>query len=401
MAARTIATTDTLETFRTQFNALSETDFGDIATLDNAISATSVIGAVNELYSAIAGSLSFNITDGSNTQTIANAQTITISGTANQVTAVVSATDTLTLGLASNITVSGTTHALGTIAISGNTISSSDSATVTIDDNLSLSAGKTFTVGTLSIDETSGFPRISSTRGDKVLIVNATPAIDGSSIIFEGTTSDDKETVLTVIDPTADRTVSLPDATGTIVLKDTTDTLTNKTLTSPKINENVAVSSTATELNIMDGSATIQATVTLAGTDGVVISDGDTMKQALVSDFDTYGTSTAQTLTNKTLDLTTSGNKIRANFAGTGALPNESTYEGMFAYDTTGDNPYVADAGGWAKIITENAGVGDLSNVNISGVADSDGLVWSSAQGRFNAAAIPTAGFSIAMAVAL
>ena len=222
MAARTIATTDTLETFRTQFNALSETDFGDIATLDNALSATSVIGAVNELYSAIAGSLSFNITDGSNTQTIANAQTITISGTANQVTAVVSATDTLTLGLASNITVSGTTHALGTIAISGNTISSSDSATVTIDDNLSLSAGKTLTAGTitagsLSIDETSGYPRISSTRGDDLLVFNAIPVLQGSSMIFEGDTADDFETTLSVVDPTADRIITIPDETGTLV----------------------------------------------------------------------------------------------------------------------------------------------------------------------------------------
>ena len=222
MAARTIATTDTLETFRTQFNALSETDFGDIATLDNALSATSVIGAVNELYSAIAGSLSFNITDGSNTQTIANAQTITISGTANQVTAVVSATDTLTLGLASNITVSGTTHALGTIAISGNTISSSDSATITIDDNLSLSAGKTLTAGTitaglLSIDETSGYPRISSTRGDDLLVLDAIPVLQGSSMIFEGDTADDFETTLSVVDPTADRIITIPDETGTLV----------------------------------------------------------------------------------------------------------------------------------------------------------------------------------------
>jgi hypothetical protein len=38
----------------------------------------------------------------------------------------------------------------------------------------------------------------------------------------------------------------------------------------------------------MDGSATTQATVTLAGTDGVVISDDGTMKQALVSDFEVY-----------------------------------------------------------------------------------------------------------------
>ena len=48
------------------------------------------------------------------------------------------------------------------------------------------------------------------------------------------------------------------------------------------------VTASATELNVMDGSTTTQATVTLAGTDGVVISDGDTMKQALVSDFEVY-----------------------------------------------------------------------------------------------------------------
>jgi len=48
-------------------------------------------------------------------------------------------------------------------------------------------------------------------------------------------------------------TLTLPAATDTLVGKATTDTLTNKTLTSPKINEDVAVTSTATELNILDG----------------------------------------------------------------------------------------------------------------------------------------------------
>ena len=43
-------------------------------------------------------------------------------------------------------------------------------------------------------------------------------------------------------------------ASGVSVVGDTaTQTLTNKTLTSPKINENVAVTATATELNILDG----------------------------------------------------------------------------------------------------------------------------------------------------
>jgi hypothetical protein len=74
-----------------------------------------------------------------------------------------------------------------------------------------------------------------------------------SSITFEGATADDFETTLAVTDPTADHTITLPNATGTVVLKDTTDTLTNKTLTSPKINEDVALTATATELNVLDG----------------------------------------------------------------------------------------------------------------------------------------------------
>ena len=95
MAARQITATQTLEDFRTQFNALSATDFGDIATLDSNLSATSVIGAVNELYAAIAGALSFTISDGSNTQTLVNGNTILFQSTANQVTATVSATLTI------------------------------------------------------------------------------------------------------------------------------------------------------------------------------------------------------------------------------------------------------------------------------------------------------------------
>ena len=97
MAARQITATQTLEDFRTQFNALSANDFGDIATLDSNLSATSVIGAVNELYAAIAGALSFTISDGSNTQTLVNGNTILFQGTSNQITATVSATDKVTL----------------------------------------------------------------------------------------------------------------------------------------------------------------------------------------------------------------------------------------------------------------------------------------------------------------
>ena len=65
--------------------------------------------------------------------------------------------------------------------------------------------------------------------------LTSTSGIDVANIVFEGSTADAYETTLTVVDPTADRTITLPDATGQVVLRDTTDTLTNKTLTSPTI----------------------------------------------------------------------------------------------------------------------------------------------------------------------
>ena len=62
-------------------------------------------------------------------------------------------------------------------------------------------------------------------------------AFSGASFTFEGATSDSYETTLTVVDPTADRTVTIPNATTTLVGTDVTQTLTNKTLTTPVIAE--------------------------------------------------------------------------------------------------------------------------------------------------------------------
>ena len=221
MAARQITATQTLEDFRTEFNALSANDFGDIATLDSNISATSVIGAVNELYAQIAGSLSFTISDGSNTQAVGNAQTMTFAGTANQLTPTVSATDTITYALTPNVTISGNltasgsgTHTLGSITFASSTIASSG-ATVTVDDNLSLSAGKTLTADNISSSQsfvdfgakdvvTSGF-----------FYTSAGPTEAG--IVFEGSSQDDHEILIQAVEPTADRTITIPNETGTIV----------------------------------------------------------------------------------------------------------------------------------------------------------------------------------------
>ena len=216
MAARTIAATDTLETFRTEFNALSENDFGDIGALNPSISATSVIGAVNELYSSIAGSLSFNITDGSTTEAVSNTQTITFASTANQINAVVSATDTVTFSLPSDVIITGEftaqgtgTHSLGTIQVAGNTISSSDTSLITVDDSLTVNG--TLTVDTISSSGTISLGSSNIVTGGYIYTSST------SGFAWEGSTADDFETVLTVVDPTADRVITLPNETGTVV----------------------------------------------------------------------------------------------------------------------------------------------------------------------------------------
>ena len=60
--------------------------------------------------------------------------------------------------------------------------------------------------------------------------VNSTEIQVQNSLKFEGSTSNDYETTLTVSNPTADRTVTIQNATHTLVGRDTTDTLTNKSV---------------------------------------------------------------------------------------------------------------------------------------------------------------------------
>ena len=91
----------------------------------------------------------------------------------------------------------------------------------------------------------------------------AAPAVGTfqSSIVFEGATADDYETTLEVVDPTADRTITLPNATGTVTLNDATQTLSNKTIsyTNNTVTVQVAnvsdLSASASELNLVDGSS--------------------------------------------------------------------------------------------------------------------------------------------------
>ena len=313
MAVRNIAVTDTLETFRTEFNALAANDMGDIANLSGSISSTNLVDAMNETISIATSTAGFTIEDStSTTQLIGGGDTFRILGTSNEIEAVVSATDTLTIGLPSAVTVttslqsptlttgnlvlangsitdtsgaisfgnenltttgtlnagaitgtsitgSGATHTLGTIEISGNTIRSTDSTTMIINDNLTVN--NSLVAGVTTINP-SGSNNITSSTG--FTLFGSSIVLDtAKTLIFEGATANDFETSLTVIDPTADRTISLPNNTGTVITTGSTDAVTESMMANDAIGQNEL--KTVVTLQILNSSGTPLKTLYGAG----------------------------------------------------------------------------------------------------------------------------------------
>ena len=94
-------------------------------------------------------------------------------------------------------------------------------------------------------------------------------------------------------------TLTLPATTDTVAGIAATQTFTNKTLTSPKINENVAVTATATEINLLDGVTATTAELNIL--DGVTstaaelnILDGVTSTAAELNILDGVTSTTAE-----------------------------------------------------------------------------------------------------------
>lgn len=220
MAVKNIAKDDTLEDFRIAFNDQSANTIGDIANLTASISSTNLVDAMNESITIAVNTAGFTLRDSSSSiQQIGGGNVLNVVGVANEITAVVSVTDTLTIGLPDNVTITGNltvsgtgTHSLGTIQVSGNTLSSSNATAISINDDLTLGAGKTLTADSITSSTTYvdfGAKNI-STSGHFY-----TNSPEG--IIFEGTTADAFEVKLNAIDPTADRIISLPNESGTIL----------------------------------------------------------------------------------------------------------------------------------------------------------------------------------------
>jgi hypothetical protein len=185
--------------------------------------------------------------------------------------------------------------------------------------------------------------------------VNSTEIQVQNSLKFEGSTSDAYETNLTVVDPTADRTITLPNATDTLVGKATTDTLTNKSVD--------------------------LTTNTLSGT----LSEFNTA----LSDDDFVSLTGTETLTNKTLTSPTiNGSEMTSTGAivmpvGTTAQRPGTGVVGMMRFNSDIDSFEGYNGASWVKLggmtpandsrdmglITETD---DVFNTNYGAITDTD-----------------------------
>jgi len=189
----------------------------------------------------------------------------------------------------------------------------------------------------------------------------------GAVVVFEGATADAHETTLTVVDPTADRTITLPNATGTVAL--TSDLTTYATLASP----------TLTGVPAAPTASANTSTTQVATTAFVMTEVGDYAPLASPTLTGTPAAPTAAADTNTTQIATTayvqgelgaiSSNSIKDADNDTKIQVEESADEDKIRFDTGGTQRAVLDSSG-LEIFTGGLKLDNLESDDVNTLDD-------------------------------
>ena len=292
--------------------------------------------------------------------------------------------------ISGNLTVSGTTTTVDSTTISiqnafvfeGATDDAHETTLTTIDPTADRTISLPNVSGTLPVLAAASTTQITSTPEELNILdgVTATAselnALDGitSSVselnILDGVTATAAE--LNLIDGSAAGTIANSKAViygSSGEVNATTLQIAGTAITSTAAELNIldGVTATTSELNLMDGGTTA-GTTAVAGADGIVTNDNGTMRQTTVDTFDTYLAGTTKTLTNKTINasnntLSNIGNSSLTNSSVTvsdGSNSSAVALGGTLTIQGTANEVEVAESSG-----TVTVGLPD--NVTISG----------------------------------
>jgi len=319
MATRSVATSDTLETFRTTFNSLG-TEVGDLTDLSTA-NKSSVVAAINE---AIGGVNNFTIRDSSSTtQTIIGGDTLNVIGSGG-ITATVSATDTLTIAADSSITTLTGSQVLTNKTLTSAVLNIGISGTALLDEDTlsSNSATQVATQQSIKAYVDTEIGNLSSTltiRDDSSTTDNVTVGTDILS--FAGGTG--------ITSAVTDNTVTF-DIDSTVATLAGSQVLTNKTINSSS-NTLTISGSEATLSNIANGSLT-NPSFTL---NGVSIALGDTTTISAGTDWQTGKTSSFNAAAGEGYFVDTTSNVITATLPASPTIGDEVSFIDVAAtFDT-------------------------------------------------------------------
>ena len=229
------------------------------------------------------------------------------------------------------------------------------------------------TVGTLNSGSiSSGFGNIdigSSTITTTGLITGGSLDID--DVVINGSTighTDDTDLITVangIVTVAGEISVTTLDIGGT-----------NVTSTASELNILDGVTSTATELNIMDGDTSASST-TLADADRVVVNDAGTMKQVALTDFETYFESALDTLSNVTTVGALNSGSITSGFGAIDIGSSNLTATGTISLGATSFNDNAITNVGDIALDSISA---DGTDINVA-VSDNSGTAFTIKQG--------------------